>query len=115
MLPQARHTVVLVGFQAPGTRGRDLVDGVRSLRMHGLTVPVRAEVCVVEGLSVHADSDELVAWIAAAEEPPGRVLVMHGEPAASAHLAGRVREELGWPVEVLVQDEAVEIAASASP
>ena len=93
-MPDDRNTVVLVGYQAVGTRGRDLADGAQQLKMHGQYVPVRAEVATVEGLSVHADSDELIAWIDSAPEPPQVVYVVHGEPASSAALAARIRSEL---------------------
>lgn len=94
LVPDDRNTVVLVGYQAVGTRGRDLADGARQLKMHGQYVPVRAEVATVEGLSVHADSDELIAWVDSAPEPPQVVYVVHGEPASSAALAARIRSEL---------------------
>jgi metallo-beta-lactamase family protein len=94
LLPDPRNSVVLVGYQAVGTRGRDLAEGATQLKMHGRYVRVRAEVAVVDGFSVHADSSELVAWLGSAPVLPRVVYVVHGEPAASAALAARVREEL---------------------
>ena len=65
-----RNTVVLVGFQAPGTRGADLAAGAIQLKMLGHYVPVRCGVEVFQSLSVHADADGLVAWLAGGEEAP---------------------------------------------
>ncbi|WP_372592927.1 MBL fold metallo-hydrolase RNA specificity domain-containing protein [Actinotalea sp.] len=96
LLPARRNSVVLVGFQAAGTRGRDLVEGATEIKMHGRYVPVRAEVAQLDAFSVHADADEILAWLAATPTPPSVVYVVHGEPEASHALASRVREELGW-------------------
>lgn len=96
MLPDPRHTVVLVGFQAVGTRGRDLADGAAQVKMHGAYVPVRAEIVDLPGFSVHADADGLIEWLASAPEPPQVVYVVHGEPEASDALADRIRSQLGW-------------------
>ena len=89
------NCVVLTGYQAEGTRGRQLLDGARHLKMFGRYLPVRAEIVPVPDFSVHADADELVAWIAAAEKPPHTVYVVHGEVPASAALARRLEAELG--------------------
>jgi len=96
LLPDPKNAVVLVGYQAVGTRGRDLAEGVPQLKMHGRYVPVRAEVAQVEGFSVHADGDEIIAWLAGIPEPPQAAYVVHGEPRAAGALAGRIRDELGW-------------------
>lgn len=93
-LPDPRNTVVLTGFQANGTRGQQLVDGARQVKVHGRYVPVRAEIVQDSTFSVHADADELVAWIARAERPPRVVYVVHGEPKPSARLAERITREL---------------------
>jgi len=97
-LPDHRNTVLLVGYQAEGTRGRALLDGARELKIHGSFVPVRARVESVDGLSAHADQDELVRFARGFVEPPGRTYVVHGEPPASAALAERLRGELGFRV-----------------
>jgi metallo-beta-lactamase family protein len=109
LLPDPRNAVVLVGFQAAGTRGRALQEGARELKMHGRYVPVRAEVASVEGFSVHADADELVAWLGTAPRPPEVVYLVHGEPSASQALADRVRAELGWAAVVPRDGEIVRL------
>lgn len=109
LAPNARNSIVLVGFQAVGTRGRDLLEGVRQLKMHGQYVPIHAEVIEVEGLSVHADADELIGWLGSAAEAPGVVYVVHGEPHASSTLAQRIRNELGWMAVVPRDGEVVRL------
>jgi metallo-beta-lactamase family protein len=109
LLPDPRNSVVLVGFQAVGTRGRALVDGATQLKMHGRYVPVRAEVVTVEGFSVHADSDELIAWLDSGPDEPEVVYVVHGEPDGSAAFAERVRAELGWMAVVPEDGEIVRL------
>ena len=96
LLPDERNTVLLVGYQAVGTRARDLAEGARSVKLHGRYVPVRAEVVNLPGFSVHADADELVGWLARLPAAPEACFVVHGEPDASAALARRIEAELDW-------------------
>jgi len=94
-----RNTVLLVGFQAPGTRGADLAAGVDHVKALGRYLQVRCQVEVFQSLSVHADGDELVAWLAGSADappPPDVCYVVHGELTASRVLAQRLRSELGW-------------------
>jgi metallo-beta-lactamase family protein len=95
-LPDPRNTVVLTGYQAVGTRGRQLADGATQVKMHGRYVPVRAEVVQFTTLSVHADADEIVGWLSRMPKPPRAAYVVHGEQHASRALATRIRDDLGW-------------------
>jgi metallo-beta-lactamase family protein len=95
-LPDHRSTIVLVGFQAAGTRGRALAEGARQVKLLGRYVPVRAEVVDLPSFSVHADHDELMAWLGTAPDAPSAVYVVHGEPDGSAALADAVAEQFGW-------------------
>jgi metallo-beta-lactamase family protein len=88
--------VLLVGYQAIGTRGRSLADGAEFVKMHGELVPVRAEVAQIGAFSVHADADELLAWMSSTTEAPGQVFVVHGEAGAAEVLSDRVKQQLGW-------------------
>jgi metallo-beta-lactamase family protein len=99
-LPDPSTTVLLVGYQALGTRGRSLEEGAATVRIFGADVCVRAHVEVVHGLSAHADTDDLLRWLRTASRPPRRLFVVHGEPPAAAALAARVERELGWSVSV---------------
>lgn len=104
-----RNTVLLAGFQAPGTRGRLLADGVRQLKMLGRYVTVRAEVVDLQGFSVHADQTELLAWLETATPPPEIVYVVHGEPAAADALRHHVDRRLGLTAVVPRQGERVRL------
>jgi metallo-beta-lactamase family protein len=95
LLPDARNLIALAGYQAPGTRGRALLEGAPTLRMHGADIPVRAQVMKIEGLSSHADGDDLLRWVRTAPSPPRAVYVTHGEPESAQAFAARIREELG--------------------
>jgi len=95
-LPDPRTTVLLVGYQAVGTRGHRLENGEKFLRIYDRNVPVHAAVEVVHGLSAHADADGLMRWLKTAERPPRCVFVVHGDPTPAAALASRIRSELGW-------------------
>jgi metallo-beta-lactamase family protein len=90
-----RTTVMFVGFQAAGTRGRALQDGAKRVKIHGAEVPVRARIETLDGLSAHADRGEIIRWLTAAEELPRSIHLVHGEPAARSALAGLIRERTG--------------------
>lgn len=110
-LPDARNAVLLVGFQAEGTRGRSLRDGATSIRMHGMEVPVRARIENVDGLSAHADRNELLEWLKGFERPPDHTYVVHGEPGASRDFAATIERELGWRATVAVDGATVPLGA----
>jgi metallo-beta-lactamase family protein len=95
-LPDHRSSVVLVGFQAAGTRGRALAEGARQVKLLGHYVPVRAEVVDLPSFSVHADHDELMSWLGTAGREPHVVYVVHGEPEGSAALVDALADDLGW-------------------
>jgi metallo-beta-lactamase family protein len=107
LAPQHRNAVVLVGFQAPGTRGRLLADGARQVKMLGRYVPVRAEVVDLGGFSVHADQAELLAWLGTATAPPDAVYVVHGEPEPAETLRDLVAKRHAWSAVVPRQGERV--------
>jgi metallo-beta-lactamase family protein len=100
LLPDARNTVLLTGYQAAGTRGRALADGAHEVKIMGRYVPVRAEVVVDEEFSVHADSSELLDWLLQLPRPPETVYIVHGELGAAQTLADRIRRRTGWTVAV---------------
>jgi len=99
-LPDHHNLVVLTGYQAAGTRGRALQEGAASLRIHGRDVPAGAHVATIDGLSSHADGDEIMRWIGTAPRPPRRVFVVHGEKESAEGLAARLRTETGAEVTV---------------
>jgi metallo-beta-lactamase family protein len=96
-LPRRECAVVFVGFQAAGTLGRRIVDGAKSVRIFGETVPVRARVHTIGGLSAHADQTALLGWLGKFHSPPAATWVVHGEPLAAQTLHVRIVQNLGWP------------------
>lgn len=99
-LPDLRNTVLFVGYQAAGTRGRLLLDGAPEVKIHGQMIPVRAQVAALHTLSAHADYQEILRWLAGFQRPPRRTFVVHGEQSASVALQHRIRETFGWQVEI---------------
>lgn len=114
-LPDHRHTVLLPGFQAAGTRGRALQNGARTIRIHGQDVPVRARVETIDGLSAHADQSELLRWMRGFTRPPAQTFVVHGEPEGAEALAAAVRSELGWTVAVAQDGATVPLGVTRTP
>lgn len=96
MLPHSEHAVVFIGYQAEGTRGRLLTEGAKSVKMHGKHVSVFAEIVQIQGLSVHADADEVCNWLATSDTKPTHTFIVHGEPASSAAMAEKINLKLGW-------------------
>lgn len=108
-LPDPASSVILVGYQAAGTRGRRLQDGEKQIKLHGEMVPVRARVETVGSLSAHADSDELLRWLAGFKQPPRAAFIVHGEPDASEGLRERIAKELGWNAVVPEYEQIVDL------
>jgi metallo-beta-lactamase family protein len=102
------NLILLSGFQAAGTRGAAVAAGTDLIKIHGVWVPVRAEVVQLATTSAHADRDQLVAWLASMEHAPARVFVTHGEPAAADTLRQFLRKAMSSDVTVPEQGEAYE-------
>jgi len=108
--PDARHTVLFVGYQAAGTRGAAMVAGATAVKIHGEYVPVRAEVAHLDSFSAHADRDGLLRWLQALPAPPREVFVNHGEPVAADALRLAIEERLGWRVRVAEHAQPIGLA-----
>ncbi len=108
-LPDHRNTVLFVGFQTEGTRGRLMLDGARDIKIHGEQVPVRAQIRSLESFSRHADAAEIVRWLGTFPAAPKAVFIVHGEPAAAEALAERIRSTLKWRTYIPEYLETVEL------
>ena len=106
---KAENTVLLVGYQAEGTRGRKLLDGDPEVKIYGEWVSVKADIEQIEVLSSHADQSELLHWLAEMRTPPQRVFVTHGEPSAAEHFKDKLESTLGWKAEVPGLFDIVEV------
>ena len=109
LLPDRRNTVILAGFQAPGTRGRLLAEGATQLKMLGHYVRVRADIVDGGAFSVHADRDELLGWLATASGRPDAVYVVHGEPRSSNALRTQIERRFDWQAVVARHLERVRL------
>jgi metallo-beta-lactamase family protein len=98
-LPDHRNTILFVGFQAAGTRGR-LIQAGQPVKMHGQYVHIRARIESLEHLSGHADYGEILGWLRKFHKPPGKTFLVHGEPKAAESLRQKVAQELQWDVSV---------------
>ena len=103
--PDPRNTIMLTGYQSPGTRGRSIADGAREVKMFGEWVPIRAQIANLRMLSAHADADELIRWASGFTTAPRQVFVVHGEPQAAETLRSRLGREFGWPGTVPRQNQ----------
>jgi metallo-beta-lactamase family protein len=107
LAPDRKNLVIIAGFQAPGTRGRALLEGQPTVRVHGIEVPIHAQVESIHGLSAHGDRSELQRWIESADDLPKKVFLTHGEPEAAFAFEQRLESRLGLDVAVPEMDETV--------
>ena len=101
--------VLLVGYMAEGTRGRQLLNGSHEIRIQKKYYPVKAQVHHIESLSAHADQAGLVHWCSALENPPARVFLTHGEPTASDSLRVKLKDTFGWEAYIPQPMEIIEL------
>jgi metallo-beta-lactamase family protein len=98
VLPNERNTVLFAGYQAEGTRGRKLKDGVGTTRIHGEEIVVKAQIESLDSVSAHADSNEIMRWLKSFKRPPSTLFLVHGEPGPMDTLKSRIERELQWNV-----------------
>src|SRR5829696_2439876 len=108
-LPNAQNTVLFAGYQGAGTRGRRLVDGEKTIKIHGAWVPVAARIERIDSMSAHADSNEIMRWLGGFTSPPKPTFIVHGEPTAQDALGARITNELGWTHHAPDHGETVEL------
>jgi metallo-beta-lactamase family protein len=101
-----RSTILFTGFQAAGTRGRDLLQGRREVKIHGQWIGIAAEIANLSMLSAHADADEILRWLGGFKRAPRRTFIVHGEPSASEALRVRIDRDLRWDATVPLQGQA---------
>ncbi len=107
LLPDPDTTVLFVGYQAAGTRGRLLQEGGREVKMLGAVVPVRAQIRLTDAYSAHADRAEILRWLRGFQRPPDATYVVHGEVPAATALRDAIAAELGWKVAVAEDGQRV--------
>lgn len=105
-LPQKENSVIFVGYQAEGTRGRRLLEGADRIRIHGDDVSVKARIKQVPALSAHADQQELMTWLTGFESTPRQTFITHGEASGSRGLQEQISSHLGWATHIPGRGEA---------
>lgn len=103
-------SVVIVGYQAVGTLGRQLVDGAGFVKIWGETIAVKAKIYSLGGFSAHAGQTDLLKWFGAIAPSRPKVVLVHGEDKARAALAGKLKQEYGVTAEIPGYGEIIEIA-----
>lgn len=103
ILPDSDNAVILVGYQAVGTRGQTLLSGASTVRIHGEDIPIAARIESVPAFSVHADRSELLDWIGSGPSTPQRVIAVHGDEEAASSLVGAL--EARFALEALAPDD----------
>lgn len=100
-----RNVILLMGFQAEGTRGRALQNQAFELKIHGKYYNVNARVREITSLSAHADQSELLNWISKFKKKPHEIMLVHGEPSAQEALRVKIRDTFSIPVKIMKQNE----------
>jgi len=108
-LPDPKSTLLLVGYQAVGTMGRALQEGIKSVRIFDEDVPVRAKVVTLQGYSAHKDMNALLEFVTEMQDSVKKVFVVHAELGAGLFFAQRVRDYLGIDARVPKTGDVVEI------
>jgi len=108
-LPNPRNTVLFAGYQAAGTRGRQLKDGAKFTKIHGVEVQVAARIEAIDSMSAHADANEIMRWLGHFKTPPTTTFLVHGEVEPMDALKRRIEAELRWTVKTPGHLERVEI------
>lgn len=108
-LPQKKNSIVFVGYQAEGTRGRALQEGKREIKIHGMQVRSAAHIETISDFSAHADYREILNWLGNFEKAPRRTFIVHGEPQASENLEKNIKEGLGWETYIPQYKEEIQL------
>jgi len=108
-LPDAKNTIIIVGYQAVNTLGRRIVDGEKRVLIHNQPVDIRARVVNIHGFSAHKDSDHLFEFVGSTQDSLKKVIVVLGEPKSSYYLAQRIHEGYGVDVTVPEKGDVIEL------
>lgn len=102
-------TVILVGYQAEGTRGRKLLEGATEIKIYGRYYPVLAKILEIEGLSAHADQNDLLNWLSDLKKKPEKVFLVHGENQPADELRIKINEKYGFDCTVPFMGQEIEL------
>lgn len=102
-------TVIIVGYQAEGTRGRKLLDGAKEIKIRGKYYEVQAKILEIEGLSAHGDQNDLLNWLSALENKPKKVFLVHGENQPADELRIKIQEKYGYDCAVPMMGQTIKL------
>ena len=102
-------TLLFVGYQAEGTRGRALQEGAQEIKMYGKMVAFRMQVHSIEGLSAHADQHDLIDWLSDLEQAPQHLFIVHGELDQAQAFQQKLKEVKGWQAEIPELNQTVDL------
>ena len=110
-LPDAKSTLLIVGYAAAGTLARKLIEGATSVTIHREHIPVRARIMKINGYSAHADHDQLMDFVQSTNDTLKSVMLIHGEPKAALFLSQRIRDYLGVMTAIPKSGESIELSS----
>ena len=99
-ISRPESTILFIGYQAEGTLGRRIIDGARSVRIHGQSHAVRARIEQIQGFSAHADRNELLKWLSRLSVHPRHVFITHGEARAAEQFHKFLKEKTDYEASV---------------
>ena len=102
-------TVIIIGYQGEGTRGRKLLEGATDVKIHGRYFAVKAKIIEIEGLSAHGDQKDLVNWLSDLEDKPKKVFLVHGENEPADELRVKIQEKYGFECIVPLMGQVFEL------
>jgi metallo-beta-lactamase family protein len=102
-----KNTILIIGFQAEGTRGRTLLNQASEIKIHGQYYPIKARIKEIGGLSAHADQSELITWLRGFKSTPQHIYLVHGEPCAQEALRVKIKDELHIEAIIPQQDQII--------
>lgn len=102
-------TLLFVGYQAEGTRGRKLLEGEKEIKLYGKVIPFRMHIKNIEGLSAHADQNGLLHWLSGLKQKPSAIFIVHGEKEQGAAFKQKLYETKHWEAEIAALNQSVEI------
>ncbi len=109
LLPREETTVLFVGYQAHGTRGRTIQSGEKSVKIFGDHIPIRANIQSISGLSAHGGREELLRWLSSCSGSPNYAKIIHGEAKSSRAFAATLTEKFSWKASVAEYRETIDI------
>ncbi len=108
-LEKSETSVLLVGFQAEGTRGRQLQEGAHEIKIFGKYCKVKAQILNISSLSAHADQQEILNWLSEVKNIPKNVFLIHGERMARDSLRVKLKDQYNWKAHLPELNEVVTV------